>query len=114
MTFTQLMMKLLMDEGLTEDEADAVVLFAIRHPGFCPDMDGHWNKKIADYPNAMYISIRTALWPFTLKWLQRSHPEAWYLVHFTPEYSKLEGEELDMYMNDFTKRQQEAYESVTQ
>jgi hypothetical protein len=109
MNFTQLMTKLLTDEGLTESEAEAVVLFAIRHPEFCSDMDGHWNKKIADYPQAMCVSIRNALWPFTFKWLQRSHPEAWYLVHFTPEYNKLEGKELDAFMNAFAQKQQETY-----
>lgn len=110
MNFKEMMAQRLADEGLFDDQIDCIIDLAIKDPGFCPDMDGHWNKKTSDYPLAMSATIQRALWPLAFKWLKRNKPYAHFLCQFDSAYPRETGSEQDEFIRQYQSSQQVAME----
>lgn len=82
MTWTELCVKFIYENGVFEEDAKKIVEVAKGHKLFAETMKSRWNDKVSDYPEVMKGVILISLKSVALEWIEANQPQAWYKAMF--------------------------------
>lgn len=83
MTAKEKLKKMLTDQGMFDNEANAVLEEAIPQiESLIPDYKITWHSPVSEYPDAVYNAMWHPLCDAALKWIDKNAPRAWYRSMF--------------------------------
>lgn len=84
MTWLQWAIAQLVDRGMFETQAKAVMEAAMADP-VNEAMQGRWNDAVDGYPPQMQAVCLVSIKSQALKWIDQNCPQAWFRAMFTDE-----------------------------
>lgn len=84
MIFTDKLKELLMENGLSSDDADKVMKLVVNDP-VNKAMEGRWHEDVSGYPPAIINLMWMSTKPIALKWIDDNCPLAWFRPMFDDE-----------------------------
>lgn len=86
MTWLQWAIAQLVDRGMFEDQAKAVMVLVQADPVNEP-MKDRWNDRVDGYPPQMQAVCLVSIKSQALEWIDKNCPKAWFRSMFTAEQS---------------------------
>lgn len=108
MNFYDTLRKYLIDNGMFDSQADAVMQIAVKDDSFS-NMNGRWNDDASGYQNGFTNILTALLRPIAYRWICDNAPQAWFRAVFSPGVAGLKDNELNQYLDRYmTKQRAEA------
>lgn len=83
MTVKEKLREMLVQKGMFESQADAVLVIAIPEIEACaPDYSVNWDGPAEGYPDVVYASMALHLYAAAKEWIAEYEPLAWYRPMF--------------------------------
>lgn len=101
MNFVEALKARLIENGLFESNADAIMKIALEDKESFSEMRGRWGNNVDGYPVGFVNILFSTLRPIAYKWICENAPMAWFRVIFAPGINGLEGKEMEEFIANY-------------
>lgn len=106
MNFFETMKARLVEDGLHEPQADAIMKIVFEDKVEFRDMNGRWGDNVDGYDPGFSNIIYALIRPVAYKWICENAPGAWFRVIFSPGIVGLEGNAMEEYVQKYQRENQ--------